>query len=275
MLGRDDRLLSGVIAAILGLMTVLAPSLAVAATILPHKAIYALRLSEDQPEFGGVADARGKLEFDWEDVCDGWAVRQRTHIIVTHRDGSEAAFGWSLNAWESKDGLNYRFFVRRIFATGDTEEIRGSASLDGPGGAGEALYSLPEEKRVPLPAGTIFPTQHSVEVIDAVEGGALPFWRVVFDGSGEEGLFGINVALARALGEESPPSLDSPLISDRPSWHVALAYFGMGEDATEPEYEQEMRLFANGVVDELLLDYGDFTLDARLANLEESPAPDC
>ena len=70
-------------------------------------------------------------------------------------------------------------------------------------------------------------------------------------------------------------SVSSPLLDGAASWQVSIAYFGMAEEATEPEYEQEMRLFDNGVVDELLLDYGDFTLDATLADLKESPAPDC
>jgi len=58
-------------------------------------------------EAGGTAvtSARGKLDFEWSDVCDGWAIRQRTRIFVTHADGSEVDFGWSLNTWESKDGL--------------------------------------------------------------------------------------------------------------------------------------------------------------------------
>jgi hypothetical protein len=268
-------LLAGLALLLTALAGLLAPA-ADAASIVPHKAVYALRLAEEQAEFGGVSDARGKLEFDWEDVCDGWAVRQRTHIIVTHRDGSEIAFGWSLNAWEAKDGLSYRFFVKRLFATGESEEIQGSARLERPGGPGEALYERPEERRLALPAGTIFPTQHSREVIEAVESDALPFWRVVFDGSGEEGLFGINVALARELGPDAPHSLASPMLREVPSWHVGVAYFGMTEDSqAEPEYEQEMRLYANGVVDDLLLDYGDFTLDATLADLQEAPAPGC
>jgi len=51
---------------------------------------------------------------------------------------------------------------------------------------------------------------------------------------------------------------------------------GASEDvAAEPEYEQEMRLFANGVVDDLLLDYGDFTLDAELVDLVALPPPQC
>ena len=265
------RAVSAVAAACLSL----AATQAEAATILPHRAIYALTLAKEQAEFGGLIDARGKLEFEWADVCDGWSVRQRAQIIVTHKDDSEIAFGWSINSWESKDGLSYRFFIRRLLADGEDLEVRGSAQIDGEGGAGEVHYTTPEERQEALPRGTIFPTQHSIEVIEAVESGTVPLWRVVFDGSGDEGLYGINVALARDLPPGLDASIDSPLLRGLPSWRVGVAYFGMESEAAEPEFEQDMRLFSNGVVDELLLDYGDFTLDGALADLVELPAPDC
>ncbi len=246
-----------------------------ASSFLPHRAIYALSLSDEKTDFGAVVDARGKLQFEWEDVCDGWAVRQRTQIIVTHKDDSEIAFGWTLNSWESKDGLSYRFFIRRMLPEGGSREVRGSATLEAEGGAGSATFTLPEERQIELPRGTIFPTRHSEQVVAAVESGETPLWRVVFDGSSDDGLYGINVALARDLPRDTEASIDSPLIRGLPSWRVGLAYFHMESDSAAPSFEQDMRLFANGVVDELLLDYGDFTLDAALADLQELPAPDC
>lgn len=60
-----------------------------------------------------------------------------------------------------------------------------------------------------------------------------------------------------------------------PSWRVNLAFFGVGAESVEPEQEQGLRLFANGVVDEMHLDYGDFVLDADLTELTRLPAPEC
>ncbi len=246
-----------------------------AGSFVPHKAVYGLKLAKEQRGPGPVNNANGKLEFEWKDVCDGWSVRQRTHIIVTHADGSEVAFGWTLNAWESKDGLNYRFFIRRLYGSGQVEEVRGSAQLKGPGQGGKPVFSLPEDRSMELPKGTIFPTQHSLVVLDSLQTKELPIWRVVFDGSGEEGLFGINAALAHTMPSEAKTSIDDPLLTEQPSWRLLVAYFGMDEEASEPQYEQEMRLFGNGIVDELLLDYGDFTLDASLVDVEALPPAGC
>ena len=113
-------------------------------------------------------------------------------------------------------------------------------------------------------------------IVEAAESESLPVWRMVFDGSGDDGgHYGINVALARAFPAGAPTNLDLPLLVDQPSWRVVMAYFDPEENGVAPDYEQELRVFANGVIDELVLDYGDFSLDAELVDLEALPAPDC
>ena len=49
----------------------------------------------------------------------------------------------------------------------------------------------------------------------------------------------------------------------------------MDETVSEPEHEQGLRLYANGIVDEMLLDYGDFVLRAELDVLEALPPLEC
>ena len=246
------------------------------AELVQHRAVYAIGLAKTEAGGTAVTNARGKLDFEWSDVCDGWAIRQRTRIFVTHADGSQVDFGWSLNAWESKDGLTYRFFIRRLFGTGEEETVRGEARLDGPGLGGTATFTEPEERTITLPKGTLFPSRHNFVIVEAAQNESLPVWRTVFDGSGEDGgYYGVNVALARAFPAGAPTGLDLPLLGEQPSWRVVIAYFDPREDGVAPDYEQELRVFANGVIDELVLDYGDFSLDAELVDLEPLPAPDC
>ncbi len=42
-----------------------------------------------------------------------------------------------------------------------------------------------------------------------------------------------------------------------------------------PTREQGFRVFANGVVDELVIDYGDFTINAVLEDLKPLPESGC
>lgn len=251
------------------------PAAAAAAgeALSPHRAVYALSLGSLQSS-SPVIEAAGRFEFEWEDVCDGWAVSQKFRIALLYEDGISVSFGWSLSSWESKDGTRYRFFVRRFDGNGLTEAVHGEAEL-GKDGSGRAVFLAPEAREIALPAGTLFPTHHTMHVLARAEAGDVPIWTQVFDGSGEEGLFGVSAALSRRLAPSAPTRIDSPLLKGVPSWRVDLAFFAPEDDNAEPEQEQGLRLFANGVVDEMRLDYGDFVLDADLIELAGLPAPGC
>lgn len=245
-----------------------------AAGFLPHRAVYDLSMAKSRSS-GSVTGASGRLEFEWAEVCSGWTISQRTRVRMTTVEGQVFDFGWTLNALEGRDGRSYRFFIRRLNIDGSTEELRGKARLGESGAGGVAAFSAPEPRELPLPKGTLFPTAHSLLLMEAARNGALPLWVTVFDGSGDSGLFGINAALSQTLPAEAPNRFESPLLRGQASWRLHLAYFGMDETVAEPEHEQALRLYANGVVDEMLLDYGDFVLRADLETLEALPELEC
>ncbi len=242
--------------------------------ILPHRAIYDLNLSKTQAN-SNVTQARGFFEFEWEDACSGWTVLHKTRLKVDYADGRHLDFGASHKSWEAKDGTSYQFFIKRDYNGDTVEEIRGEAELGGGDLAGTARYSAPEEREVTLPKGAIFPTQHSLELLKAAENEALPLWRVVFDGSGDDGFFGISAALVRPLAPGEDPGDVATGMAAEPSWRVQLAFFDISNQTGAPEQEQALRIFANGIVDELELDYGDFVVKARLRELKPFDAPDC
>ena len=138
------------------------------AAIQPHRATYELQLATSRAD-SSVVNVEGLMEFEWSDACDAWTVSQRARMDVGHSDGNLAAFGWVYNAWESKDGKRYRFFIRRIFGGSRSEEVRGEASLESAGGPGRALFTQPEEREVALPKGTVFPSQHTLELLDRLK----------------------------------------------------------------------------------------------------------
>src|SRR3546814_21010497 len=97
---------------------------------------------------------------------------------------------------------------------------------------------------------------------DLQQSGEVPLWTLVFDGSGEGGLSGVSAVLSQRLPAGAPTQLASPLLEDVPSWPVHLAFYSPDAGEPEPEQEQAVRPFANGVVDEMRLAYGEFALDA-------------
>ncbi|WP_282609665.1 DUF1849 family protein [Pelagibius sp. Alg239-R121] len=249
------------------------PSLA-ASQILPHRAIYDLKLSKTQAN-STVTQAQGFFEFEWEDACSGWTVLHQTRLKVDYSDGRQLDFGASHKSWESKDGKKYQFFIKRNYNGATVEEVRGEAERGEGGARGTARYSAPDDREMTLPKGAVFPTQHSLELLNAAEGETLPLWRIVFDGSGDDGFFGISAALVRRLAPGEDLGEVAAEMSDEASWRMQLAFFDVKNQTGAPEQEQGLRIFANGVVDELELDYGDFVVKARLRELKPFAAPDC
>lgn len=252
----------------------LAPSAALPAAIQPHRAVYELSLAGTDSD-SDVLGADGLMQFEWSDACDAWTVSQRAQIRVGYNDGRVTSFGWIYNAWESKDGKQYRFFIRRLYGDADGDEIRGEATLEGPRGPGRAHFTLPEERDVELPVGTVFPNQHTMELLASLESDKMPLWREVFDGSSDDGIFGVSAALGQSLSDENKASLNDPLLMGQESWRLLIAFFGMDEAQAEPEQEQELRLFANGISDQLTFDYGDFSVGARMVELTNLSSDAC
>lgn len=254
---------------------------AVAAEIEPHRAAYDLRLdrSLSSPD---IASAVGRLEFEWADVCSGWTVQQRSRVLLDRAEGPRIDFGWTLNSWEAKDGQRYRFIIRRFLDGRESAETRGEAELTTAEELGKATFSKPEGLKIALPEDTVFPTSHSLEILARAKKDELPFWRVVFDGSGEDGgLAGVSALPVRTIPAEKPSPQRSEKdafrkhLDGHPGWRVQLAFFAPDEVDTLPLHEQTLTLYSNGVADDLVFDYGDFTLRANLVELELLPDPGC
>jgi EipB-like len=247
------------------------PSHAAPVNLLPHRAAYRLSLAEAESS-SGLAAVRGGLVLEWRAACDGWLSLQRLGFVAESDEGPGFTYDVRFSSWESRDNTQLRFNVRSFDGPRMQEEFRGLAKLEAPGAKGTARYSLPEGDVVELPAGTIFPTEHVADLIEAAQAGERVVSRQVFDGSGEN-------ALTRAtaiIGRPKAVRLAGGAAEER-RWPVGIAYFGEGkaEDDALPQFEISFDLSEGGVLHDVKLDYGEFTLDARLEKLETFEQPDC
>jgi hypothetical protein len=249
-----------------------APPLSAApVNLLPHRAAYRLSLA-DAESGSGVTQVRGGLVLEWRAACDGWLSQQRLGFVAQSDEGPGFTYDVRFSSWESRDNTQLRFNVRSFDGPRMQEEFRGLARLEAPGAKGTARYSLPEGDVVELPAGTIFPTEHVADLVEAAQAGERVVSRQVFDGSGEN-------ALTRAtaiIGRPEAVRLAGGTGEER-RWPVGIAYFGEGkaEDDALPQFEISFDLSEGGVLHDVKLDYGEFTLDARLEKLETFDRPDC
>jgi hypothetical protein len=66
----------------------------------------------------------------------------------------------------------------------------------------------------------------------------------------------------------------SPLL-ERPGWRVRLAFFPVDASAEKPDYELGMRLLDNGVSQDMVIDYGEYSIRAKLDDIEPLSKPNC
>jgi hypothetical protein len=245
------------------------PAPAHATEMAAHRALYELSL--DKARSADVTGASGTMAYEVQDVCDGWATRQRLQMTVTNRDGQNVEMLSDYTTWESKDGLRLRFRTRQTTEQAVTTDIQGEASLEGTGRPGTAHYTSPEKKTARLPAGTLFPMMHTAALLRAAEAGKRFVAVPLFDGTSADGAQDTSIVVTKwGPGHKE----NWPTLSDMPSGRFHIAFFDRGPQATEPDYEISLRYFANGVADSLDMDFGDFIMSGSLAEFKPLPR-DC
>jgi EipB-like len=247
-----------------------------AVEIAPHRALYSMSLAQTKTNSGVVA-ARGTMVYEWGETCDGWTVEQRYRLRMQYAEAAEVEVSSNFVTWESKDGLRYRFNERKLRNGEVDEEVRGEASLDGPGKGGRAEFAKPQKSRIDLAAGTMFPTAHTLFLIERAQASDQFVAKDVFDGAGEDRSVEITAVIGQPQTAEQTAAeggVDSPLLK-RPSWRIRLAFFPSDSKSDKPDYELGMRLLNNGVSRDMTLDYGDFAIRAKLDEIEALPKPNC
>ncbi len=242
--------------------------------LAPHRAIYGVSLASAKSG-SGIATVKGEMFADWSESCEGWTLDHRTRLDVAFAPGGVIRLTSAVATWESRDGLDYRFTVRNSANGRVTGRIEGHATLAAPGRAGRVVYDAPAGRTDTLPAGTVFPTRHSVRVLEAAATAPTMVSMPVFDGLTLDGAYFISAVLGRARAPAKKPRAALAALEGRLSWPLRMAFFPVAGRGAEPRHEIGMVMYDNGVGEDLLIDFGDFTVRARLIRLEMSERPSC
>ncbi len=259
---------AGVVVAFMGASAAVAGP----AELVPHRAVYSMGLAS-MKSGAGIAGATGTMSYDFDDTCDGWVVENRIAITYAYTEGGQVLSTTDFITWESKDGLHYKFRMRNTRDGQVTEDVEGSADLKGKGQGGIARYDRPEPMTIPLPKGTLFPTEHTLRLLETAQAGKRSLLRVVFDGSDTDGPYQVN-ALIGPQPKKNSTFLDSALLAD-PAWAMRLAFFPLEGQDPLPNYEMAVSYHPNGVSQDILQSFKNFTLKGTLKSIEPLPRKRC
>jgi len=256
-----------------GLMAMTTTSSAFAA-LESHRAAYHLKL-DNAHRSNGLAGVNGGLVIEWRRACDGWLSHQRLGFVAATDGGADFSHDVRFSSWEAIDGSEMRYTVRSYDGDRLREEYMGNAKLDSAESGGVASFTKPDQRDVPLPPGTVFPADHFNRLLTEADHGNAFVSHEVFDGWGFDALTQVTTVIGQPRAYEPSNDRELSAAPDADAWPVSMAYYSLNEQSDLPEFEAKFMLTEGGVLQELLLDYGDFRLKATLSEFERLDDPSC
>lgn len=252
------------------LVAVLTPLSALAITpaapsnqLTGQEAVYTLSLSKLRTH--DITGATGRLQFQVVDGCSGWASYQHITLIIRNADGSLTNSVSNYRTWESKDGKTLTFSVSQGDGSGKMQVVdSGTATHTSSDDSGVVQFTVPANTTVTLPAGTLFPMQHTQALLEAGREKKTFISPLLFDGTSSDGASPTFVTIFnhRPAGTTPWPELDQYASSN-----VSIAFFPRTNQDSTPDFSTTMRYFDNGVTTGLALDFGDFVMNGKLVSL--------
>lgn len=242
--------------------------------MLAHRAAYRLTLDRARDN-SGVVRAEGAMLFEVVDACEAWASRQRFTLQIEDRDGNRIETSSDYSTLEGKDGRSLRFTLTQITEGAVTSRVAGTAQLSPEGGT--IRYTEPGATEEPLPPGTMLPMIHTIRALKAAREGRRILVGPLFDGTSADGAQDTTTIISGGwLAPAANPRL--PGLANLGSARMRIAFFDRDQGAqsggaSTPDYEVSLRYFENGVADELNMDFGDFTVNGQLIELQPIPSP--
>ncbi len=247
-----------------------------------HRAVYDLTL--DKTGAGSnVSDIRGQLIYDFSgSECQGYTLNTRLITEIFDREGKPSTTDIRSESQEDADARHFRFNTSQFVNDKLSESTKGFA-VRPPRSRDIVNVELEKPKRsmFTLSGNIYFPTQHSITILKAAMAGEARIQADIYDGSEKgtkiyETTTVIGAPLELAANAQLPVVKNSEELDSIQSWPVVVSYYDQGPKKDGlPSYEVSFRMYANGVSRKLKLDYGTFSLNGELTEIEFSKTKPC
>ena len=240
------------------------------AGLLPHKAIYELKLATKKSGTQ-VVNIAGQMAYEWQPSCEAWISNHKFDLRYEYADAPMMLIKSDFSTYESFDGKTFNFTSQRKTNDQIFEEIRGSADMGVDGKGALATYTIPEDLVFDLPDGSMFPMAHTLAVLDKIHAGKKFFVATTFDGSDKEGPIEINTFMGKPASApeelKTNKAIDQKLLESK-AWSVRLAFFPLNKSESAADYEMDIIFHENGLISDMIIDYGTFSVHQKLTAAE-------
>lgn len=240
---------------------------ALSAGLVSHRALYDVRLSSKESN-AAISNIKGKMFYEWRDECEEWVSNHHFDVLYDYMELPAQHVKSNFSTYESHDGERFFFNVQRNRSDQISEDLRGAAQ------PGLATYTHPEDLVILLPEGTVFPTAHTLKVLNAIKQGVNSYSTILFDGSDDKGPVDVNSFIGQQVSYKKHEELDikdndiNMSLLNGKAWRVHLAFFPLAKEDVTAQYEMSVVFHENGIISAMDIDYGDFSVAQKLVALE-------
>jgi hypothetical protein len=248
--------------------------------LVPHRAVYDLKLTQSRSS-RAVEAVNGRILYDFSgNSCDGYALQFRQVSELNSGEGKAAVSDLRATTWEDGAATSFRFNSQNLLNQQPVDAVDGQARR-GSGGVAVNL-TKPESKKFDIDAGMVFPTEHMRRIIAAARDGKTLLELPVYDGS-ENGqkVYNTLTIMGRPIAPDQRVPADAAAgqaaLANLVRWPVTISYFDKQakEGEQTPAYSITFELYENGISRALLLDYNDFVIRGEMTTLEVKDIPPC
>ncbi|MDZ4789747.1 MAG: cell envelope integrity EipB family protein [Hyphomicrobiales bacterium] len=248
--------------------------------LAPHRAIYDMKLLRSQPG-SNISSLDGFLSIEFTgSVCEGFV--QSTQLVTSTVDwnGREVLTDMRSSSWEDGTGEKFHFRSKRFVNQQESEVIEGDAARDAKKKSIQIAMKSPAYNRLKIGGGAMFPTQHSIAVLEAANRGQFTLQADLYDGLDKgEKFYQTTTIIGKPIGDgasDLPAVANAEILNGMRAWPVTVSYFDSDKaGAITPSYEIAYRMYANGVSRKLRIDYGNFSVEGELNKIEFLKQVDC
>lgn len=264
---------------LLAILVLGSPGAEAAITAAPHRAIYDLTLLR-AGDSANLQSATGRLAFEIQgSSCEGYTVSFRMVAKYRPSEGAATLIDTQSTTYEGPGALDFRHQVKEMVNGQMKDEAKLKLTRPAADQEGKGEITSKGNESFTLAGDVFLPMQHQFKLMALGEAGGGRDSSQVYDGSdGPKTFQAISFVgktklpgtIARDAAEPAAAALKALA-----AWPVTVSYFSAGKDESTPDYQVSFDLYENGVATGLVLDYGDFALSGKLADLTMFDASEC
>ncbi len=248
--------------------------------LLPHRGDYVIEVSGYSS--ARFANAKGTLTIDLINDCSDWTLQEKLDVVLHDQAKKTYRSNLLYRATEKASADRFIFAYSRDHL-GEREDFIGDAR---PVTAGFlANFMEPKIPDLILPEDVVFPISHFRQVVADARRQRGESEMAVFDG-GNSIAYRAVTEIGRPLrsNDKNPQVVAAREMLERttsdrlPSgktWPVSTSYYPLDDAYAAPVFTRNFLLHETGIIIGLHFDYGDFQMDASLANLDILEPEDC